>query len=225
MMLMQQRMRISLMNKISLAFKKLLGNGRAWMCIDQFTSEFIDVMTDAVAEVVKKISNLKLVHFPTKTLNENDIQNGEELFKLLASGTLEERAANVENQWRAFAGSHTFQQIENILKGMGFDVTVTENVPNDIPSGAGVYGNSILNNDNTRNDPAQLNNGKHTFIVETNNLDDTVIINLVDAIVKIKPAHNVFMLLYKFLAKENNIKVGVTIQESITTKYDCTNPL
>ena len=192
------------MNKISLAFKKLLGNGRAWMCVDQFTSEFIDVMTDAVAEVAKKISDLKLVHFPTKTLNENDIKNDEELFGVSASGTLQERAANVETQWRLFAGGQNYKQIEQLLQKRGLPVNVVENINADFDLRDIDYiGNGELAQKDGKSDPVTINDGREMFYLCAERfLEDEEIDTLINTLLSCKPAQTAAYYYPPYLRKK-----------------------
>ena len=188
------------MNKITNSFKKLLGNGRAWLLIDDFTSEFMEVLISPLKEVSDKISKLKYVHFPTLNLDENNIKNSEELFNIdgadIQNKTLDKRAEIVESQWRLFSGSHTFEQLENMLKSKGFNVKIIENIPNILDAECSVFGNSLLHIENGNYDPAKYRNGKHTFFVEIKDFNNIEI--LLDNIVKIKSAHKVFILLYKF---------------------------
>ena len=224
MMQMQQRMRNSLMNKISLAFKKLLGNGRAWMCVDQFTSEFIDVITDAVAEVAKKISDLKLVHFPTKTLNENDIKNDEELFGVSASGTLQERAANVETQWRLFAGGQNYKQIEQLLQKRGLPVNVVENINADFDLRDIDYiGNGELAQKDGKSDPVTINDGREMFYLCAERfLEDEEIDTLINTLLSCKPAQTAAYYYPPYLRKKEIHEVLTKSQmEQIYKKHYC----
>ena len=118
-------------NIIETAFKKLLGNGRAFLTPRGFTSDFLDLLISPLSELKAKLINLKLTHFPTRHLDENNVLNGEELFAIEETEglTLPERAANVEGQWSIFGGSQSYKQLELILQKKGLPIRIIENIP------------------------------------------------------------------------------------------------
>lgn len=128
------------MSKITVAFKKLLGNGRAWRTPSGFTSEFLEILASPIEDIKKRLSSLKYVHFSTFLIDKNNIENGEELFKVQSTNkqSLEERAANIEAQWSLLNGSLNWKPLEDALKKASLNVTVSENLPVKP-----VYANSI----------------------------------------------------------------------------------
>lgn len=119
------------MSKITVTFKKLLGNGRAWRTPSGFTSELLDIMASPLEEIKNRLSSLKYVHFPTFLVDKNNIENGEELFKIQTTKnqTLEERAASVEAQWSLLNGSLNWKPLQDALKKAQLNVSVLENLP------------------------------------------------------------------------------------------------
>lgn len=211
-------------NKISLAFKKMLGNGRAWMCIDKFTSEFIDVLTSPVSEVAKRVLELKFVHFPTMTLNENDIQNDEELFGIAQSGSLKERAATVETQWRLFAGGQNYKQIEQLLQKRGLPVNIVENINNKFDLRQIDYiGNGILELKDDKRDPVVLKDGKSVFFLcPTRFLEDDEIDTLIKTLLSCKPAETAAYYYPPYLRKKEIHEVLTKSQmEQIKKSHYC----
>ena len=191
---------------IEIAFKKLLGDGRAFRTPKGFMSEFLDLLVSPFSELKTKFINLKMTHFPTVNVEENDIINGEELFGLkeTESLTLEERAANVESQWSSFAGCQTFKQIETILQKKGFPIKVIENIPQTYNlHGARIIGNGFIITQNGKSDPIQISNGKHTFIIQSNSFfDESEFLKIVEAVAKNKPAHNSAYYIPRYLRKK-----------------------
>lgn len=216
---------------IELAFKKLLGKGRAWRAITTKTSEIIDVFVSPLSDVFKYFKNLKYTHFPTTYLNESNIENGEELFEIteIEGKTLEERAANVESQWTALSGSQTWQQLENILKRQGIEIKVIENIPKNYNMyGARYIGNGFLQIKTEKTDPVAITNYKHTFIIQAVNfLSEESINTLINTIVKAKPMHNVAMYIPRFLRKKeiHGVMTKNRMQQYQKRQYcDCKTP-
>ncbi len=192
------------MKNIKIAFKKLLGKGRAFKTPVGFMSEFLDLLVSPFEDVKNRLLNLKFTHFPTVNVDENDIINGEELFRIRETEekTLEERAANVESQWGNFAGCQTFKQIENILQKKGFAVRVIEN-PDYNLYGARLIGNGFIITQEGENDPIKISNGKQTFILQSDNFyDEAEFLKLVEAVAKNKPAHNSAYFIPRYLRKK-----------------------
>lgn len=193
-------------NVIEIAFKKLLGKGRAFRTPKGFMSEFLDLLVSPFSELKTRFINLKFTHFPTVNVEENDIINGEELFGIKETGglSLEERAANVESQWSSFAGSQTFKQIENILRKKGFPIRVIENIPqNHSLYGARIIGNGFIITQDGKNDPFQITNGKHTFIIQSEAFwDESEFVKMVEAVAKNKPGHNLAYFIPRYLRKK-----------------------
>ena len=119
------------MSKITVAFKKLLGNGRAWRTPSGFTSEFLEILASPIEDIKNRLSSLKYVHFPTFLIDKNNIENGEELFKIQSTKkqTLEERAANIEAQWSLLSGSLNWKPLQDALKKASLNVSISENLP------------------------------------------------------------------------------------------------
>jgi len=191
---------------IEIAFKKLLGDGRAFRTPKGFMSEFLDLLVSPFSELKTRFINLKFTHFPTVNVEENDVINGEELFGLkeTESLTLEERAANVESQWSSFGGCQTFKQIETILRKRGFPIRVIENIPQTYNLyGARIIGNGFIITQEGKNDPVEITNGKHTFIIQSEAFwDESDFIKMVEAVAKNKPAHNVAYFIPRYLRKK-----------------------
>ena len=181
-------------------------------------------MTDAVAEVAKKISDLKLVHFPTKTLNENDIKNDEELFGVSASGTLQERAANVETQWRLFAGGQNYKQVEQLLQKRGLPINVVENINADFDLRDIDYiGNGELAQKDGKSDPVQINDGREMFYLCAERfLEDEEIDTLIKTLLSCKPAQTAAYYYPPYLRKKEIHEVLTKAQmEQIYKKHYC----
>lgn len=191
---------------LEVAFKKLLGKGRAFRTPKGLMSDFLDLLVSPFSELKTRFINLKYTHFPTKNLDKNDIMNGEELFSIqdVEGKTLEERAANVESQWSSFAGCQTFKQIENILRKKGFDVRVIENVPQTWNLyGARAIGNGYLLLKDGEKDPVKITNGKHTFVIQSNEFyEESEFLSLIETLVKNKPGHNSSYIIPRFLRKK-----------------------
>ncbi len=196
---------------IETSFKKLLGNGWAWRAPGQFMSDFWDVLVSPLAELKNRFISFKFVHFPTILIDKNNIENGEKLFGIIDSANkdLEQRAAEVESKWNSFAGCHTFWQIENYLKKRGFNVRVIENIPCgsgsvDMLHGARKIGNGFLLFENEHKDPIVITDGKHSFIVKFEDFfTKEQISDLIETLVRNKPAHNgVYIILHHLRKKE-----------------------
>ena len=217
------------MNKIlETAFKKLLGNGRAFRTPVGFMSDFLDLLVSPLVDVKKRLLNIKFTHFPTVNVDENDIINGEELFgiKDTAGKSFEERAANVESQWSSFAGCQTFKQIENILQKKGYSVRVIENIPQNYNTyGGRLIGNGFIQTNNGKADPITIKNGKYSFIVQSDNyFDENEFQKIVEDIAKNKPAHNGAYFIPKYLRKKEIHHVLTKSQMQQIQKYkycDC----
>lgn len=120
------------MNKtVEIAFKKLLGKGRAFITPIGFTSDFLALLVAPFDELKTKIINFKLTHFPTRLTDKNNIINGEELFGVTETDgqTLEERAINVETQWGLLNGSLNWKPLQDALKKLSINVSIVENIP------------------------------------------------------------------------------------------------
>lgn len=193
-------------NIIEIAFKKLLGKGRAFRTPTGFMSDFLDLIVSPFSELKKRFTGLKFTHFPTVNVDENDIINGEELFEIkeIEGKTLEERAANVESQWSSFAGCQTFKQIENILQKKGFPVKIIENIPKGHNLyGARIIGNGFIITQNGKADPIKISNGKHTFIIQSDSFySESDFLKIVEAVVKNKPGHNSAYYIPRYLRKK-----------------------
>lgn len=191
---------------IEITLKKLLGKGRAWLTPKGFTSDFLDLIAAPFAEIKNRIINLKFTHFPTRVIDLNNIQNGEELFSLEVDSnmSLEERAANVEGQWSIFAGGQNYKQIELILQKKGLPVRVIEHIPQNYNLyGSRTIGNGFIQTPEGRIDPIVLTNGKHTFIIQADDfLSETEIETMIDTVVKNKPAQNGIRFIPRFLRKK-----------------------
>lgn len=193
-------------NTIASAFKKLLGNGRAWITPKGFTSDLMDLLISPFEELKNRFISLKFVHFPSTLIDENNIKNGEELFSIkdFSSKNLEERAANVEGQWNILAGSQNFKQIEQILQKKGFPVRVIENIPDTYNKyGARNIGNGYLKLNNGEFDPIVITDGKNSFIIQADDfISDEAFLRMVDTVVKCKPAQLGIYYIPRFLRKK-----------------------
>ncbi len=192
------------MSKITVAFKKLLGNGRAWRTPSGFTAELLEVMASPLEEIKNRLSSLKYVHFPTTLVDKNNIENGEELFGLkdTAGKSLEQRAGDVEAQWRIFSGFQNYKQLENILKQKGLPVVVMEDVPEADIYGERVIGNGELCIGNEFYDPVIVSDLENViFVSALDFLTDEQVESLVDTVVKYRQAHLAAYYLPRFLRK------------------------
>lgn len=206
------------MNFIAAAFKKMLGNGRAWMCVDEFTSEFINVITSPILELAKKVISLKYTHFTTLDIDENNIVNHEELFNITPKGNLQQRAEEIDLAWGMLSGNSNFKTLETFLQRAGFELYVSENVNSSMPDlgtafnygfveydgeiddkkaqygghSGRIIGNGFLNIAGTIKDPAQFVDGKNAFYI-TGYFDptDSEWDRIIEIVLKLKPLHNV----------------------------------
>jgi len=212
------------MNKIALAFKKMLGNGRAWLCVDKFTQEFIEVITSGIQDAAKKISDLKFAHFPLSTLNENDTKNDEELFGLESTGSLQDRAANVETQWRLFVGGQNYKQIEQLLQKRGLPINIAENINNNFDLRDIDYiGNGFLSLKDGIRDPVEINTGKSVFFLCSQRfLEDAEIDTLIKTLLSCKPAETAAYYYPPYLRKKeiHNI-LSKTQMQAIKKSHYC----
>ena len=194
------------MKSVEIAFKKLLGKGRAFKTPLGFMSEFLDLLASPFAELKDYFLKLKYTHFPTINVDKNDIVNGEELFgiKEIEGMTLEERAANVESQWSSFAGCQTFKQIETILRKKGYPIKIIENIPQNYNTyGARLIGNGFIITQEGKDDPIKISNGKHTFIVQSESFyNEADFLKIVEAVAKNKPGHNSAYFIPRYLRKK-----------------------
>lgn len=120
------------MNKtIETAFKKLLGEGRAFRTPKGFMSDFLDLIISPFSELKDRFLYMKSTHFPTQHTNEDDILNGEELFGITETEgqTFDDRAMNVETQWGLLNGSLNWKPLQDALKKLSINVSIVENVP------------------------------------------------------------------------------------------------
>lgn len=175
-------------NTIEIAFKKLLGKGRAFRTPKGFMSDFLDVVASPFSEIKKRLIDLKYSHFPTVNVDKDDILNGEELFGITETDgqSLEERAANIETQWGLLNGSLNWKPLQDTLKKSGIDVKIVENIPprainigslsmygsyqynetlnetNDFVryglNASRIIGNGVLELENGKNDPCKVQN-------------------------------------------------------------------
>jgi len=191
------------MDNILIAFKKLLGKGRAWLFPLGFTSEFLDVLASPLVELKNRLISLKYVHFPTYLTDENNISNGEELFgiKDSSSMTLDERAANVEAQWFMFSEIQNYKQIEQILQKKGLPVVVIEDLENYY--GELAIGNGNIQVENQTYDPVVVTDNENVFFISANDfLTDEQVNTIIKTVVKNKQAHLVIYFLPRFLRKK-----------------------
>lgn len=200
-------------DKISTVFKKLLGNGRAWMCVDGFTSELLDVFSEPLSDLKERFSNMKNVHFPTYYQDENNIANGEELFAIkdVQNKTLTDRAANVEAQWRIFSGFQNYKQLEAILQKKGLPVIVIEDLEEYY--GEVAIGNGNIQVENETYDPVVISDNENVFFVRALDfLTDEQVETLIDTVVKYRQAHLAIYYLPRYLLIEDIHEVK-TIEE------------
>lgn len=192
---------------LAIAFKKLLGNGFAWLDIKDFTSDILNVFISPLVEIKEYFKNLKYTHFPTKTLNENAIKNGEDFFQItdVKNKTLEQRAAEIEGRWCALSGTQTFKQIENILKQKGYPVKIIEDIPQDLYNkyGARYAGNGFLQTPEGLRDHIKIKSGRHSFIIQAEDfIGNEIIKSIIETTAIIRPGHNGFYFIPKFFRKK-----------------------
>lgn len=193
------------MSKITVTFKKLLGNGRAWRTPTGFTAELLEVMASPLEDIKNRLSSLKFVHFPTTLVDKNNIENGEELFRIQNSGnkTLQERAADVEAQWRIFSGFQNYKQLEKILQQKGLPVVVAEDLPESYIYGEKAIGNGELHIGNEVYDPVIISDLDNViFVSALDFLTPEQVKSLVDTVVKCRQAHLAAYYLPRFLRKK-----------------------
>lgn len=206
------------MSKITVAFKKLLGNGRAWRTPLGFTSEFLELLAYPLEKIKKRLSALRFTHFQETYVDENNIINDEELFGITEKAdTLEERASEIALSWNLLSGNAHYKTLEYFLRKAGFEIEVIENTDEDISLGHGtnygtgayngyiedkkmqygghdskVIGNGFLNIEGTVREPAQFKNGRNAFYIR-GYFDPTDVQwdKILDIVLKVKQAHTV----------------------------------
>lgn len=191
-------------NKVTIAFKKLLGNGRAWRTPTGFTAELLEVMASPLVDMKERFSALKFVHFPTTVLDENNVINGEELFEIkdIEGKSLEERAGDVESQWSIFSGFQNYEQLEKILQRKGLAVRVIEELPESQLFAPVIIGNGSLRIENEFYDPVIVSDSENLFFVSaTDFLSDEQVESLIETVVKCKQGHLTAYYLPRFLRK------------------------
>ena len=204
------------MSKITVAFKKLLGNGRAWRTPSGFTSEFLDILVSPIEEIKERLSVIKNAHFVSILTDEDNIVNNEELFDITPRNTLAERAEDIDLAWQMLSGNSNYKTLENYLQRAGFELYIIENVDGTTPNlGQGfnyngvqydgeiddkhaqygghtgrVIGNGFLNIEGKIKDPAQFVNGKHAFYIEGFfDPSDAEWDRIIEIVLRLKPAH------------------------------------
>ncbi len=217
---------------VATAFKKLLGNGLAWLDIKEFTVEFLDIIISPLIEIKEYFKSLKYVHFPTEHIDENNIKNGEEFFNIteIQNKTLKERAAEIEGRWCALSGTQTFKQIENVLKRKGFQVRVIEDIPAGSYNkyGARNAGNGFIETTKGLIDPIKIKDGKHSFIIQAEDfLSREQIKSIIGTVAIMRPGHNGFYFIPRFFRKKEIHKKMTKRQMQTIKKYqycDCRVP-
>lgn len=204
------------MSKITVAFKKLLGNGRAWRTPSGFTSEFLDILVSPIEEIKERLSVIKNAHFVSVLTDEDNIVNNEELFDITPRNTLAERAEDIDLAWQMLSGNSNYKTLEDYLQRAGFELYIIENVDGTTPNlGRGfnyngvqydgeiddkhaqygghtgrVIGNGFLNIAGKVKDPAQFVNGKHAFYIEGFfDPSDAEWDRIIEIVLRLKPAH------------------------------------
>ena len=187
-------------------FKKLLGKGRAWLTPKGFTEDILNLFAYPIEVVKDRLIKLKLTHFPVTYTDENNIINGEELFKItdIAGKTLMERATTVEAQWTIFGGSQNYKQIELILQKKGLPVKVIEYIPQTYNLyGGRLIGNGFIQIPTGETDPITQTNKKHCFIIQSSEFwDENIFLTTVKTLVPIKPAQNGAFFIPRYLRKK-----------------------
>lgn len=190
---------------VEIAFKKLLGNGRAWRTPVGFTAELLEVLVSPLSELKERFINLKYTHFPTFFQDINNIINDEELFGLkgVENKTLEERAGDVEAQWTIFSGYQNYAQIEKILQRKGLPINVIEYVPETARYGKRAIGNGNINIEGVIYDPVVVTNDENVFFVKaTDFLTPAQLDSLIETVVKYRQGHLAIYYLPRFLRKK-----------------------
>lgn len=204
------------MKTISIAFKKLLGSGRAWATPKGFTSDFYDLLSSPFAELYNFLKDLRFSHFTTSVIDENNIINNEDLFGIQPKENLEERAEDVELAWQMLTGNSNYKTLENYLQRARFEVYIYENTSSGKPNlGQGfqyngvqyngeieskpaqygghsgrVIGNGFLDIEGKILDPVNIVNGKHTIYIKGYfDPTDKEWERIVEITLKFKPAH------------------------------------
>lgn len=187
-------------------FKKLLGKGRAWLTPKGFTEDVYNLFAYPLEVIKDVLIKLKLTHFPVTYTNENNILNGEELFKItdIEGKTLTERAATVEAQWSIFGGCQNYKQLELILQRKGLPVNVIENIPQGYNLyGGRLIGNGFITTPDGETDPITDTNHKHCFIIQSNDFwDENIFLTTVKTVAPIKPAQNGAFFIPRYLRKK-----------------------
>lgn len=190
---------------VEIAFKKLLGNGRAWRTPVGFTSELLEVLVSPFSELKERFINLKYTHFPTFFQDLNNIINDEELFGLkdVEKKSLSERAGDVEAQWTIFSGYQNYKQLEQILQRKGLSVKVIEDIPENQRYGKKAIGNGNIDIEGVVYDPVVITDDKNVFFVKaTDFLTAEQLDSLIETVVKYRQGHLAIYYLPRFLRKK-----------------------
>lgn len=206
------------MKNLVIAFKKMLGKGRAWISPLGFTSDFLEILVSPFLDLYDYFVNLKYTHFPSKYTDLKNILNEEDLFDIDPRDTLEKRAEDVELSWKMLSGNSSYKTLEGFLQRAGFDVYIIENIPSETPFlGKGVnYGNTQYNGSNEDKkaqygghsgrvigngflniagivkDPVQFVDGKSAFYIKGYfDPTDKEWERIIDIVLKFKQAHAV----------------------------------
>lgn len=207
------------MDILTRTFIKNLGKGRAWIACDDFTKDVFELFCSPFVDFKNYLLGLKDVHFTTKKMSEDDIQNGEILFGTNhIADTLEARANDVEMSWRMLAGNSAYATLEYYLQKAGFELFIEENTSSETPNvGQGflyggtsynetkdgkkaqygghfskVIGNGRLNIEGSNYEPAKFINGASSFyIIGYFDPTDEEWDYITEIVLKFKPAHTV----------------------------------
>lgn len=208
-------------------FKKLLGNGRAWWGLNDFTNQVLNIFASPADDLYKALKSLLYVHKPTQNLDLYNIKCGEQLFEIKNKpADLETRALNVERQWQMLNGCQGYKYIESQLIKAGYAVRVSENIPFGIvnintssviqygqhqygqfvngkqaqygQNSCLIIGNGNINNSGIYMDPVQIDKGKKCFFIEVlTPLSSANFTCLTEIITQIKPAHTIVLVIQK----------------------------
>lgn len=115
------------------SFKRLLGNGRAWLLNAPGIQETIQAFLKPVYDLWNNGYRIALTPFPTQNQYNNDLESDlsafEDQFGINNPSTVKnERAGQIEAQW-GMVGGQGYQYIEKVLKSAGLPVKVIENLP------------------------------------------------------------------------------------------------
>ena len=201
------------------SFKRLLGNGRAWVLRAPNIKNTVKAFLPPLYDVQNMFYRVAMTPFPTQNTYADDITADLKMFENQFGidnppTTTQDRAQFVEAQW-GMVGAQGWGYIESVLQKAGLSVTVVENLPiaevigtgltqygqlqyGQNQYGAGGYkviGNGLLNIGGVKVDPVVVTSNESVFVVYS----ETILTNqqyqvLEDLILRIKSLNTVCIL-------------------------------